>query len=490
MTPANSATVSMIIGQPTSAHPGERAGSERERGSESNGAFERVFASGHDDEAARPEERDSASGPSEDRQAEVGDRRVERHAAALQSFDTQDAAYKTLSDPAIPALPLETTKGADAQAADRPVQASAVASASLAAGAIDPTPGATSAPRAVAVSIETAGPATINRPAEPLGAVHVVETTTEPAAVPRAGQAVAAANATASVSVQPRAAEALPAASPPVAGAAVEGEPVAPESASRPVTQDGASAAKVTVSVAVQPRAANAPPQAPQSPQPAGAEAEATRAGSDSVDEGEPPVGPRAPAEPFKLSSAAKALAAGLGQRNAVGQNPAALQLGEAAGSEIDVSAPTDSAQAARATGSRPVSAAVGAVAIQIHNQVEILANGRTVHVRLDPPNLGSFEVRLELSGTAVHAVVASDRADTLELLARHRNELITILADAGFDVLDARFEGGGESPSDLEDEELLSVGSPADTDEAALSPSHWIPSSWVDSSGRLDIRA
>ncbi len=504
MTSANSATVSMIIGQPISPSPGEPAGGEQERGSERDGAFERVFARGLDDEAARPEERGPdgrAAEPSAGSRAEVGARRVDRHPLALGPSNSEDAADKTLSDLAIPAFAVQPAEDGKSPAAGLSAPASAVGTASSAAGAIDAAPGETDIPRAAAVSIETPGHAIIKRPSEPLGTTSVdgVKTTTKPPAAPQAGQPPAAgANVAVSVSVQPRAAEPVPqsSAAPPVIGAATGGESVASESASRSVAQDGVSAAKVSVSVGVKPRAANPSPPAPQLSEAGGAEmkphnvkTETSSADVDLVDQAKQPLGPRAQAEPLRVSTAATAFGTGAGQRNAVGLIPAAADIGEAAVSEIDIAAPTDSAQTVRGAGPRPMSVAMGAVAIQIQNQVEILTNGRTVHVRLDPPNLGSFEVRLELSGTAVHAVVSSDRADTLELLARHRNELITILADAGFDVLDARFEGGGESPPDVGEEELLAAESLADAEEIVPSPTPWVPSSWLETGGRLDIR-
>jgi len=80
----------------------------------------------------------------------------------------------------------------------------------------------------------------------------------------------------------------------------------------------------------------------------------------------------------------------------------------------------------------------------QIMVAIEKLTSGDRINLRLDPPDLGNVSIRLEIVDGTIKAVVAAERPDTVELLARHRSELGQMLADAGFDDVETRIDLAG----------------------------------------------
>ncbi|MFP4520159.1 MAG: flagellar hook-length control protein FliK, partial [Oceanicaulis sp.] len=67
---------------------------------------------------------------------------------------------------------------------------------------------------------------------------------------------------------------------------------------------------------------------------------------------------------------------------------------------------------------------------------------GRTVDIRLDPPELGRVQVRLELGAdNSVRAVLSAERADTLAELQRTARDLEKALEEAGLDVAENGLE-------------------------------------------------
>ena len=61
---------------------------------------------------------------------------------------------------------------------------------------------------------------------------------------------------------------------------------------------------------------------------------------------------------------------------------------------------------------------------------------GRVFDIRLDPPELGRVEVRLELGpDNKVSAVLSAERADTLSELQRNARDLEKALTDAGLEL-------------------------------------------------------
>lgn len=108
--------------------------------------------------------------------------------------------------------------------------------------------------------------------------------------------------------------------------------------------------------------------------------------------------------------------------------------------------------------------------AAQVAREIVRRFNGETTRfeVRLDPPELGRIEVRLEVSRDhRVTAMVAADSPQALSELARHARELTQTLQSAGlelsdqglsFDLKQSRDEtrnedGGGGRPALASDE-------------------------------------
>ena len=75
---------------------------------------------------------------------------------------------------------------------------------------------------------------------------------------------------------------------------------------------------------------------------------------------------------------------------------------------------------------------------------------GRTVDIRLDPPELGRVQVRLEMGAdNSVRAMLSAERADTLAELQRTARDLEKALEEAGLDLaengLEFSLSQGGE---------------------------------------------
>lgn len=81
----------------------------------------------------------------------------------------------------------------------------------------------------------------------------------------------------------------------------------------------------------------------------------------------------------------------------------------------------------------------------QIMVAIERLHVGDRISIRLDPPDLGNVSIRMEIVEGTITAIVAAERPDTVELLARHRSELGQLLSDAGFDDAETRVELQGK---------------------------------------------
>jgi len=79
----------------------------------------------------------------------------------------------------------------------------------------------------------------------------------------------------------------------------------------------------------------------------------------------------------------------------------------------------------------------VATLAVEIARRVE--AGLKRFHIRLDPPELGRIEVRLDIDGDRLAARLAVDRPETLDLLQRDAKALERALTQAGL---------GGDRPS------------------------------------------
>ncbi len=72
--------------------------------------------------------------------------------------------------------------------------------------------------------------------------------------------------------------------------------------------------------------------------------------------------------------------------------------------------------------------------------------SGKTIDVRLDPPDLGRVRVQFNMETTeAVTAIVSSERGETLDLLRRHGNDLVRALEEAGFENVQLDFSSSNQ---------------------------------------------
>jgi hypothetical protein len=76
-------------------------------------------------------------------------------------------------------------------------------------------------------------------------------------------------------------------------------------------------------------------------------------------------------------------------------------------------------------------------------------ADGGTVEIRLDPPELGRVQIQLVPTDGGLQATVLADRPETGDLLRRHAAELARALGEAGYGEVSLDFAAGGEAPRD-----------------------------------------
>ncbi|MDA7948686.1 MAG: flagellar hook-length control protein FliK [Hyphomicrobiaceae bacterium] len=138
--------------------------------------------------------------------------------------------------------------------------------------------------------------------------------------------------------------------------------------------------------------------------------------------------------------------------------------------------------------------APVGALAVHIAHQAN---NGaKRFDIRLDPPELGRIEVRLDVSREGqvmTHLVV--ERAETLDLLLRDAKQLERALQDAGLDTSDKGMKFSlkdqgftGEDGSFFDDEPDTHAGA-GDSDDDSLAHTEMPPPKRYTASTGLDIR-
>jgi len=132
-------------------------------------------------------------------------------------------------------------------------------------------------------------------------------------------------------------------------------------------------------------------------------------------------------------------------------------------------------ARAAVANGSAPAfvangAATAGAVAVQIAHHVR--AGSNRFEIRLDPPELGRVDVRLEIASDGkVQAHLSFERADALDTLQRDAKTLERALADAGLepgeDGLTFSLKDNGADESGQDSSEDGPAATPEDVDDA-----------------------
>jgi flagellar hook-length control protein FliK len=68
------------------------------------------------------------------------------------------------------------------------------------------------------------------------------------------------------------------------------------------------------------------------------------------------------------------------------------------------------------------------------------------VDIRLDPPELGRVQIRIETLDDGVRALVLAERPETQELLRRNADQLARDLGAAGFERVSLDFSAGGQA--------------------------------------------
>jgi len=157
----------------------------------------------------------------------------------------------------------------------------------------------------------------------------------------------------------------------------------------------------------------------------------------------------------------------------------------------IDTPAPSQGVQGPRASSGLAIlppahqQAAIQSLAAQISSRTSGTGD-RELHLRLDPPELGS--VRISLSGTEGHltATVTAERADVDQLLRRHAQDLEGALADAGYEGVNIDFGSGADtSPDDFDGTQIAETGDQIVVD----APRRPEIATQAAADGRLDIR-
>lgn len=102
-------------------------------------------------------------------------------------------------------------------------------------------------------------------------------------------------------------------------------------------------------------------------------------------------------------------------------------------------------------------------------------STGKTnISIRLDPPELGRIDVRLELAPTGeVRGVIAADNAEAHEMLRRDEAALLRLLGDHGLKAdmgaLKYDLQGGADRPDPFD----ATAGNNGTEQDALASPSH-----------------
>lgn len=122
--------------------------------------------------------------------------------------------------------------------------------------------------------------------------------------------------------------------------------------------------------------------------------------------------------------------------------SPAPSAAGQA-NAAVASGTPAPAAPAAPVPGVDPASAAVSA-SRQIAAAAIADPQADRIELRLDPPELGRVEIRLEFADDGLRAIVAAERGSTADLLRRHGDVLTQHLREAGFGDVDLGFGNFG----------------------------------------------
>ncbi|MBD3625192.1 MAG: flagellar hook-length control protein FliK [Rhodobacteraceae bacterium] len=176
---------------------------------------------------------------------------------------------------------------------------------------------------------------------------------------------------------------------------------------------------------------------------------------------------------------------------SAVAEADISVSASESMSAPVETPAPSQGVHGPRAISGLAImppahqQAAIQSLAAQISSSTSGTGD-RELHLRLDPPELGS--VRISFSGTDGHltATVTAERADVEQLLRRHAQDLEGALADAGYEGVNIDFGNGADAPPDEFDGTQIAETSDQIVIEAPTRPEI---ATLAAADGRLDIR-
>ena len=137
---------------------------------------------------------------------------------------------------------------------------------------------------------------------------------------------------------------------------------------------------------------------------------------------------------PAHAAAPAPAQVNGLAQPTDTGSLPVIAGAQAQAGTQIDTTMPVVVLRATHPTANDPGSLPTSQIGVAIARQFKQGSN--QFEIRLDPPELGRIDVRMEINHQGrVTATLSADRPDTLDLLQRDSRSLHRALSEAGLDT-------------------------------------------------------
>ncbi|MGR3541859.1 MAG: flagellar hook-length control protein FliK [Hasllibacter sp.] len=109
---------------------------------------------------------------------------------------------------------------------------------------------------------------------------------------------------------------------------------------------------------------------------------------------------------------------------------------------------------------------------------------GGRADIRLDPPELGQVRMTVSVTEGAISVTITAERAETLDLLRRHSEQLMQMLRGEDGTELDARFGAAADERHARRGE-----GPPPEFPTSEPSPDADRPAPARAADGRLDLR-
>ena len=117
------------------------------------------------------------------------------------------------------------------------------------------------------------------------------------------------------------------------------------------------------------------------------------------------------------------------------------------------------------------------------------LSTERPIEITLQPEELGRLRMVLQPSEASMTVSISAERAETLEILRRHIDQLTSQLKDLGYTNLDLNFEWQRDPHDRQQETSEDSFEGPGDLQDNSSLTSADQPSARTHSNGRLDIR-